>query len=256
MYISLKRGLQSEYKDVNIYHILNKEIQPNQENVLLLCDGLDEYKDPANIVTLKDTLLNIESELNSNLSIAKLKIIFTTRLEASFPEQLRIKTYVRLLPFKESQVNTFFTKYGMSQHSFKKSSNYGLGDEDKKKPLFCWMIASNSNSERFLQQSVTPSIKLSQHLTMALLYQDFIHSLIRARHIHTSPEFSGYYIDEKNLLRKIAALKQSCESSEEILTVSKVIKRLKDYYGLDFKWTEEGKIYSILLYRLIFIYIE
>ena len=126
----------------------------------------------------------------------------------------------------------------MPQYSFDKISSYGLGDEEKRKPLFCWMIALNPNSERFLQQSANSigqsSLYRSSYLTMALLYQDFIHSLIRAKYKEVSKEFSEYYSDEKNLLRKIAALKHAYESIGDTLTVSKVIESLRDYYGFDY----------------------
>jgi hypothetical protein len=145
-----------------------------------------------------------------------------------------LENYIRLLPFSKSQVNKFFTRYGTPQYSFEKISSYGLGDEERRKPLFCWMIALNPNSERFLQQSVASSNRPHSYLTMALLYQDFILSLIRARHKKVEREFSNYSFDEKNLLRKIAALKQAYESIGGSITVNKLIAWLKDYYGLDY----------------------
>lgn len=96
------------------------------------------------------------------------------------------------------------------------------------------MIALNPNSERFLSQSVTSSSRPHSYLAMVLLYQDFIHSLIRARHRKVEMEFSEYYSDEKNLLRKIAALKKAYESIGGSITVNKLIDNLKEYYGLDY----------------------
>jgi len=226
-------------KDVNIdtqNHIERRlqYISPGQEakkrNILLICDGLDEYKFEER--DLKKAL----DSLSTEDKYPNIKFLITTRLEAGFQKlHTGLKNYIRLLPFNESQVNEFFTEYGTPQYSFKTISSYGLGDEEKRKPLFCWMIALNPNSERFLPQSVTSSINKSRsYLTMALLYQDFIHSLIRAKYRKAAEEFSEYYSEEKNLLRKIAALKQAYESIGDILTVNKLIVGLGDYYGLDY----------------------
>ena len=105
IYISLKHKLVSDYRSVDFRLDLKEVIQPEQENVLLVCDGLDEYSDPEGIESLKEKLLNIKSEITS---IAKLKIIFTTRPEAGFPEELGIKKYVRLLSFSPGPSNRFF----------------------------------------------------------------------------------------------------------------------------------------------------
>jgi hypothetical protein len=111
IYIPLKHKLESVYTpDVSIYQDLNKDIKPQEEQILLVCDGLDEYPEPDKIVSLKDELLNIQSKF----SISQLKIIFTTRLEVGFPQKLEIKRYVRLLPFHAEQVIEFFVKYGTS----------------------------------------------------------------------------------------------------------------------------------------------
>jgi hypothetical protein len=248
-YIPVSISLK-EVNDESGKHIERKlqSISPGQQakkrNILLICDGLDEYrfeeiklKQALDILTTEDKYPNI-------------KFLITTRLEAGIQNlHTGLKKYIRLLPFNQSQVTEFFTRYGMPQYSFEKLGNYGLGDEEKRKPLFCWMIALNPNSERFLQQFVTSSNQRS-YLTMALLYQDFIHSLIRAKYKEVAKEFFEYYSDEKKLLRKIAALKQACESIEDILTVNKVIEGLREYYGMDYSKedSEERKnIFDLVL---------
>lgn len=77
---------------------------------MLICDGLDEYPEPDNIEKLKNQLVNVKSEIPS---IAKLKIIFTTRPEAGFPDhdKIGIKNYVRLPSFSPDQITSFFKKY-------------------------------------------------------------------------------------------------------------------------------------------------
>ncbi len=234
-------------KDVNDdaqNHIerLLQPISPGQEakkrNILLICDGLDEYRFEE--IKLKQAL----DYLSTEDKYPNIKFLITTRLEAGMQKlHTGLKNYIRLLPFNPSQVNEFFRLYGTPQYSFEKISSHGLGDGEKRKPMFCWMIALNPNSEQFLQQSVTSSNQspsYPSYLTMALLYQDFIHSLIRAKYKEVAKEFLEYYSDEKSLLRKIAALKQAYESIGEKLTVNKLIAGLKDFYGLDYS-NEDSK---------------
>ena len=83
IYLAFKDKLASVYSSgIEFYHDLKEVIQPKQEKVLLICDGLDEYPEPESIDSLKKQLVNVKSEIPS---IAKLKIIFTTRPEAGFP---------------------------------------------------------------------------------------------------------------------------------------------------------------------------
>jgi hypothetical protein len=190
---------------------------------------LDEYRFEES--KLKQALDSLSTEDR----YPNIKFLITTRLEAGLQKlHTGLKNYIRLLPFSKSQVNEFFTRYGTPHYSFEKISSYGLGDEEKRKPLFCWMIALNHNSERFLPQYIASNNRSPSYLTMALLYEDFINSLIRARYNKVEKEFSEYYFEEKHLLRKIAALKQVYESIGDILTVNKLIACLRDYYGLDY----------------------
>ena len=71
---------------------------------MLICDGLDEYPKHENIESLKKQLWNAKSEISS---IAKLKIIFTTRPEAGFPEDLGINNYKTAIIFSRTG-NRFF----------------------------------------------------------------------------------------------------------------------------------------------------
>jgi hypothetical protein len=119
IYIPLNQNINSIYRDgVDIVQDLNEVIKPDKENVLLICDGIDEYPDPNGIISLKDRLLKIRKELDSGLSISDLKIIFTTRLEAGLPEKFGIRKFIRLLPFTSDQVTEFFEKYGHKDLTF------------------------------------------------------------------------------------------------------------------------------------------
>ena len=95
-----------------------------------------------------------------------------------------------------------------------------------RKPLFCWMFAimmnSQSDSEIIFKDVENPFIK------RALVYQGFIHSIIRGKHKDTAElyHWTQYYPEEKSILRKIAALAQN---HDRILTRSAVIEGLKNY---------------------------
>lgn len=83
VYVTLNQNINSIYRNgVDIIQDLDEVIKPDKENVLLICDGIDEYPDLNGIVSLKDRLLKIRKELDPGILISQLKIIFTTRLEA------------------------------------------------------------------------------------------------------------------------------------------------------------------------------
>jgi hypothetical protein len=100
-----------------------------------------------------------------------------------------LKTYIRLLPFSKNQVDDFFRKSKLPQYSFERFEMYNLVSDrgekntlsdEMRKPLFCWMFALMVNSKpdnaRILESSDNPQ------LTLALIYQEFIHSVIRGKY--------------------------------------------------------------------------
>jgi len=146
-------------------------------------------------------------------------------LEAGLPQKLDTSSYIRLLNFDNDQIDQFFKEYGLSNITFDSLKSY-LKEEDLRKPLFCWMFAimtnSQSDSEKSFKDVENPSIK------RALVYQGFIHSIIRGKHKHTAEiyHWTQYYPEEKSILRKIAALSQIHNRN---LTKSTVIEGLKNY---------------------------
>jgi uncharacterized protein YjbI with pentapeptide repeats len=199
IYISLNQKLSSNYReDVEINHDLRDIIRPNNENVLLVCDGLDEYPDLGGILSLKKELLN----LPSHHKISDLKIIFTTRPEAGLLHELGIKRYVRLLPFTSDQVTEFFQRYGHQDLTFRDIEKYGLKENsnntyriDLLKPLFCWMFALS-----YPDLQITKDMDIDK--ARLVLYSTFIHSIIKGKY-----QYSKEIANEKWILRKIAVLK-------------------------------------------------
>jgi hypothetical protein len=214
IYMPLIKKLDTEYKGVNFYQDLKWYIQPRYENVLLVCDGLDEYSsNPEDIKLLRDKLSDIRDKLfnSTNLSISDLKIIFTSRLEAGVPSGLGIKRFVRLLPFTPQQVTAFFKKYELQDLTFKDIEKYGLQEEksfsykwDLLKPLFCWMFAISYND-----LEITENMDVG--IARLILYSTFIHSILKGKYDKSSGEIAN----EKWIMRKIAALKNISEDVYE-----------------------------------------
>jgi uncharacterized protein YjbI with pentapeptide repeats len=234
--ISLKdnKDLLSSYtNDYDLYYDINNIIKPNNEKLLLICDGLDEY--PENIQGLKKKLLDIPEVITSkNLSISQIKIIFTTRPEAGMPKDLKIQRYVRLLPFTKEQATQFFNRYGYRSLNYDIIRKYGLGEScyftennsasrtiDLIKPLFCWMLAISYNDLHIGEKNIDSNI------ANVILYSTFIHSILHGKYEKEDWRL-GY---EKWILRKIAALKAIYKEDlfkEDLKNYLKIFQDAKD----------------------------
>ena len=198
IFVPLKGNLQNIDDDQRSLNDVLKLIAPGEEGkkrkILLFCDGLDEYGNEA------DKL--IESLRIKREEFPNVKVIITTRLEAGLPQELDTSSYIRLLHFDNDQIDQFFKEYGLSSITFDNLKSY-LKEEDMRKPLFCWMFGimmnSQSDSEIIFKDVENPFIK------RALVYQGFIHSIIRGKHKHTAEiyHWTQYYPEEKSILRKI-----------------------------------------------------
>ena len=231
--------------------------EARKKKIVVICDGLDEFGGGKNIYELKGRL----DALRKQNKYPNITFVITTRLEANIPQELRtgLKTYIRLLPFSRSQVDDFFRKSKLPQYSFEHFkvfnvteaySGYGnvLADEIRK-PLFCWMFASMVDSSpdiaRVLEEK---DANIDPPLRRALIYQQFIHSIIIGKHRESAKQYLEKYSQEKNLLRRIAALKQMY--GKELLKESTVVAGLRDYYGLNYSKEDlrESKIITSYFY--------
>jgi uncharacterized protein YjbI with pentapeptide repeats len=201
---SFKDKLRNVYYKENLDFVFSNIVSPRQVShktrVLLILDGLDEYGE-----SIEDLLLRLNS---MHESYPLMKVIITTRMNAGYPRLLGVDRFIRLLPFSQDQVNSFFEKYGVSL-SFNNLSDFGLRDEEKTKPLFCWMMAvisARTPTEVRVDRAWNPNAR------RALIYQEFIHSLLRGKYQEEArisvDDFYIKYVQEKKILRKIAALKQ------------------------------------------------
>jgi uncharacterized protein YjbI with pentapeptide repeats len=161
-------------------------------------------------------------------------------LEAGLPQKLSLTSYIRLLPFNRDQVAKFFEKYRLPG-SFDILKSYNLTEEEIFKPLFCWMFAIMRNSK---SDDITLVFKdfdshAKRSVSRALVYQGFIHSIIRGKFKDEASKYSWTGTgEEKRILRKIAALRQM----HNPLRKSMVIDGLKNY---DISY-DEAKLEDVL----------
>jgi uncharacterized protein YjbI with pentapeptide repeats len=204
IYISLKEWDKEVFYDKTLEELIRDIIKPQDENIFLICDGLDEY--PNNKEELLKKINNVITKFfdnqteNKDIVINKYKRIVTTRPESSFSFKT-VKKFARLLPFTPSQVDDFFSRYGLPEINWQLLKKYNIKDKENeddllRKPLFCWMFAIAYKNKDLEIQKEDENFQV-------LLYSSFIHSILKGR-IPDNPDLIQY---EKWILRKIAALK-------------------------------------------------
>ena len=201
------------------------EGEGKKKKILIICDELDEYGDNESKLTM---FRKKHSDDHPNI-----KVIITTRLKAGLlgPQKLDVSSYIRLLPFNKEQVTKFFEKYGLPDITFDLLESYNLKKQEISKPLFCWMFAIMRNYKSFDITTVFKNVdsRAKRSMSRALIYQGFIHSIVRGKHESKATETRYQINEEKRILRKIAALRQM----RDPLTKSRVIEGLK-YYDISY----------------------
>ena len=105
------------FPSMKLEKLIKDIIKPMEDNIFVICDGLDECPEDKKEVLEKidDILSRYSNDDNSyddngkinSFSINNYKKIVTTRPEASFPFE-NIQKFTRLLPFSEKEVDLFF----------------------------------------------------------------------------------------------------------------------------------------------------
>ena len=195
----MKRKLNNVFNDESLEYIANLV---KGQNILLLCDSLDEYEEDKSKLIF-EMLPNI-FEHHENV-----KTIITSRLEPDLPNKLNATgdKYVRLLPFDRSRVNEFFSrsKYNIPEVTYESLREYGLDESEIAKPLLCWMFGvmySDSEEHRNIRSVEDINVK------RVLFFQEVTHSIIKGKHRKDSTKYDleSSYKKEKEMLRKIAFL--------------------------------------------------
>ena len=191
--------------DDNLYEILEKIVAPTKDEekrqkILLILDGLDESEsDPA---SLMDSIIQLRNRYT------RMKVMITTRLRDSrlnLPGDLSDR-FVMLLRFDKDQVNEFFGKYQI-QLSYDYRKKIGLKSGEISIPLFAWMIVKSFFANN--QENVVLNEGWTENMRRCFLYMFFFHNIARGKHRSAiKARWSTLYVNEKQILRKIAALNQ------------------------------------------------
>lgn len=194
IHIPLKHGLNrvddiGNSLDVMLSHLNEKT------KILFIFDALDELE-TKNVGELADSISAYLTKYQNS------KAIVTTRPNQDFQSILKLKNYVRLLPFTPDQVNDFFNKYGLTI-DYSIISQYGLESDEICKPLFCWLLAiiHDRKIAIILPNQVT--------INRVLIFSTIIHEVILGKEKTEAQSYGNekHGFDEKLVLRKIAELK-------------------------------------------------
>jgi len=203
--VKLRSGLNNVYGTHGLDYVLNivtNDGQNKDRKILLILDGLDEYK--GEIRELIERINSYQGEYRN------MKVIITTRLKEGYANELNIENYVRLLPLSKKQVDHLFKKYNPNLDlTFNRCINeYHLNEEIIRNPLFCWMLAYMHTN-----QNVKLEFKKdwSKDMIRTLLYHSFIHSILLGKYVEEvrsleEKDIKKRIAEEKRLLRLTAAL--------------------------------------------------
>ena len=203
--VKLRSGLNNVYGTHGLDYVLNivtNDSQNKDRKILLILDGLDEYK--GEIRELIERINSYQGEYRN------MKVIITTRLKEGYANELNIENYVRLLPLSEEQVDQLFKKYNPNLDlTFDRCINeYYLNEEVIRNPLFCWMLAyMHANQYEKLEFKKG----WSTNMIRTLLYHSFIHSILLGKYVEEvrsleEKDIKKRIAEEKRLLRLTAAL--------------------------------------------------
>ena len=225
IFIRLKEWTEEEVKNNAvaasngelISTVLSQVIQSDATPLLIL-DGLDEFSGGAR------SIYNWITSLYKDYQ--EMKVVITTRLKAGIPEDLHFKKYVRLLGFRDDQIEEFFKKYGFDDIDLSKVRDFGLSDEDLRKPLFCWMIGNASSQlENFDRLFLEGE---SENKKTAFFYYVLTHLLLKGKHIHmANKEDYPLYRKEKEFLRLAAAFMNLKNYLKEPITYDELVNWVK-----------------------------
>jgi 5'-methylthioadenosine/S-adenosylhomocysteine nucleosidase len=203
--VKLRSGLNNVYGTRGLDYVLNivtNDGQNKDRKILLILDGLDEYK--GEIRELIERINSYQGEYRN------MKVIITTRLKEDYANELNIENYVRLLPLSEEQVDQLFKKYNPNLDlTFNRCINeYYLNKGVIRNPLFCWMLAyMHANQYEKLEFKKG----WSTNMIRTLLYHSFIHSILLGKYVEEvrsleEKDIKKRIAEEKRLLRLTAAL--------------------------------------------------
>jgi len=203
--VKLRSGLNNVYGTYGLDYVLNivtNDGQKKDRKILLILDGLDEYK--GEIRELIERINSYQREYRN------MKVIITTRLKEGYANELNIEKYVRLLPLSKEQVDQLFKKYNPDLDiTFDRCINeYYLNEGVIRNPLFCWMLAY-MHTNQYVKLEFKED--WSTNMIRTLLYHSFIHSILLGKYVEElrsleEKDIENRIAEEKRSLRLTAAL--------------------------------------------------
>ncbi|MBV9176364.1 MAG: pentapeptide repeat-containing protein [Nitrososphaeraceae archaeon] len=249
--VLLKDGLDRVYKTLNLNGIFEKVIAPDSNNrafnrnILLILDGLDEYRDDENQEkTLSDNSKDIKKLMEKIQTdfekYRNLKVIVTTRLQEDLPNKLPIigNEYLRLLPFTQQQVEELFAHYNVKL-TYNDLAMISKGfSKEITNPLLAWMFSKIYPliQEDLQRMKSTKEQDLTNSMVKSLIYLKFFHSIIEGKMLEDVMDIENcdrkrviqIYRDEKRKLRVLSILMQICEGKLTEENVKQIQKMFRD----------------------------
>jgi hypothetical protein len=212
-----------------------------QGKILLLLDGLDEYRQDLNYL-INDLIGTKFGDYR------EMKIIVTTRLNAGFPDILGIREgkYLRLLPLTKEQVNLFFKNLGLDL-DYDKALTLGLKEQDITKPLLALLFSEVfSEDNPHLSVIKDPKTHTSNNLSKALIYFYFIRRIFQGSIANGKEKHS--VVKEKVILRKIALMKQVYKQD----LTDKKLEKVQEAFGIIIDSSQIQKLFNPIIESYFF----
>ena len=217
--VYLKNGLDKVYHQMTLEQILEiivplsnsqTSTEKYERKILLIVDGMDEYRGNEGIINL---ILKYKKNIFEKYK--NIKVILTTRLIAGLPDELRNplnESYIRLLPFEESQVNEYL-RYNKVEITYSLLREMGLGEEIRK-PLLLMMLCKIMPKIKDDLKQIQTNDSLPRNTLKSIIYLNFFHYIIEGKYYKSDLKdyerkaLKEKYIYEKKIVKMIALLKQ------------------------------------------------
>jgi hypothetical protein len=225
IFISLKSPLSNVHNQIGLDYLLDKIIAPTKEdhrkNVLVIADGLEEYKGKI------EDLLNYFTILKEN-HYPKLKVIIGARLTEKLPSFLDPRyEYIRILPFTKRKLCTFLIRYGVEPEFVYRPPLLELEYSELVSPTIAWMFAQIYVTFGPILQRLLGMGKLTMSMMTSLFFVLFLNYVMKEflRKVLRDDNWEKNYVTERKLLREAAARKQ-IQGGKLTEDIAKVFKRI------------------------------
>jgi uncharacterized protein YjbI with pentapeptide repeats len=259
--VSLEKEKENNGKEFSdLDRTLNKIAPAGNEpaknrRILILFDSLEKY----NITSVK--IGDKIEELRRDKGFRNVRAIITMNLNQQLlsDQNIKVKSYTRMLPFNSEQLDKFFEKYEVKEGehllTHERAIELDLPVQEMFRPLFAWIFSYQETSEDSRVKIVKK--KWTSKMKKAWMYYIFFHRMIAGIPMewHTDNDIekrNEQYLYEKYLLRAVAALKQIHDlPHEKPIPVQDVEKEIKSFAipDVDFDIDKVKKSYFLSVHH-------